>query len=73
MYRFMKKNQIYGTLFINYGVTEKFVLAPIESIDAVNKARREIGVTETLEEYAKKNPLNVIPDRYYEMQKKRDE
>ena len=75
MTRFMKKNQIYGTIFTSRGGSKEFILEPIESIDAVNKARREIGVTETLEEYAKKNRYlgYVIPEKYYEMQKKENE
>jgi len=71
--RFMEKKQIYGTVFIYNGIAGKFVLDQIESIDAVNKARREIGVTETLEEYAKNKRNHIIPEQYLEKKEEKDE
>jgi hypothetical protein len=68
MTNFMNKKQIYGTIFIQNKEGGKFILKSIESINAVNKARREIGVTETLEEYAKSIQGYVIPEQYYEQQ-----
>ena len=63
------KKQIYGTQFTKRSddkkYSDKFVLWPVEDFKNVNKRRKEMGFTSTVEEYAKRFPDSIIPEEYY--------
>ncbi len=63
------KKQIYGTQIIKTTNDKKypnqFYLYPVKDFKNVNKRRKDMGFTETVEEWIKRRPGAFIPKEYY--------
>lgn len=63
------KKQIYGTQMIKKSDDKKypnqFYLYPVKDFKNVNKRRKEMGFTETVEEWINRRPGAFIPKEYY--------
>lgn len=60
---FKGEKQIYGTQSANWVRPEGgYVIWPIEDVEHVNKRRREVGFTTTIEEYAKQLRVEFDPN-----------
>ncbi len=65
-----KKKQIYGTQLIKRSNDKKYpnqlYLYPVKDFKNLNKRRKKIGFTETIEDWIKRQPEAFIPKEYYE-------
>lgn len=64
------QKQIYGTqIFTNNKVKRKYggnaILWPVKDFKNVDRRRKSLGFTSTVEEYVSRFPKSVIPDHYY--------
>ena len=62
-------DQIYGSQIMmrtdHKKYPNKYILYPVKDFKNVNKRRKEMGFTETVEEYVKRFPDGFIPEEYY--------